>query len=126
MTKPYWITEEQIKSRRHTIVNGRIERFDVNISDDGTSTELAICIHMNDAYGNPLADVPLTKTLGPVILALAELLGACEPGERGYLSDFEKLPCRVIRHHTTMEVIGIGHFLYDRFVLFEDMISALK
>ena len=54
MTKPYWITEEQIKSRRHTIVNGRIERFDVNISDDGTSTELAICVHMNDAYEDTL------------------------------------------------------------------------
>ena len=125
MTKTYWITEEKIKEKHHIIENGRIDRCDVNISEDGQHTELVLGIYMNSAYGNPLDGVPTTKTLGPVILALAELLEAT-PGERGCLSDFEHLPCRVIRHHTTMKVIGIGHFLYDRFVIFEDMINALK
>lgn len=125
MTKTYWITEEKIKEKHHIIENGRIDRCDVNISEDGQHTELVLGIYMNSAYGNPLNGVPTTKTLGPVILALAELLEAT-PGERGCLSDFEHLPCRVIRHHTTGAVIGIGHFLYDRFVIFEDMINALK
>lgn len=125
MTKSYWITEDRLKELNHRIENGRIDRCDVNISECGTYTELVLGIYMNSAYGNPLDGVPTTKTLGPVILALAELLEAT-PGERGSLLDFEHLPCRVIRHHTTMKVIGIGHFLYDRFVIFEDMINALK
>ena len=125
MTKPYWITEDRIKELNHNIENGRIDHCDVNISEDGQHTELVLGIYMSSAYGNPLDGVPVTKTLGPVILALAELLEAT-PGERGCLSDFVHLHCRVIRQRGTERVIGIGHFLYDRFVLFEDMINALK
>lgn len=125
MTKPYWITEDQVKAKHHRIENGKIEHCDVNISECGTYTELVLGINTSCTYVNPLGGTNITKTLGPVILALAELLEVT-PGEQGCLSDFDQLPCRVIRHHTTAYVIGIGHFLYDRFVLFEDMINALK
>lgn len=125
MTKSYWITEDRIKELNHDIENGRLDRCDVNISEDGTHTELVLGIYMNHGYDNPLEGVTTTETLGPVILALAELLEAT-PGERGSLLDFEHLPCRVIRHRATRAVIGIGHFLYDRFVLFTDMINALR
>lgn len=125
MTKSYWITEDRIKELNHRIENGKIEHCDVNISECGTYTELVLGIYTSCSYVNPLGGTNITKTLGPVILALAELLEAT-PGERGGLRDFDQLPCRVIRHHTTGYVIGIGHFLYDRFVIFEDMINALK
>lgn len=125
MTKPYWITEDQIKEKKHTIENGRIDHCDVNISECGTYTELVLGINMSCAYVSPLSSIPITKTLGPVILALAELLEVT-PGERGCLSDFDQLPCRIIRQRGTERVIGIGHFLYDRFVIFEDMINALR
>lgn len=125
MTKPYWITEDRLKELNHNIENGRIDHCDVNISECGTYTELVLGINTSCTYVNPLGGTNITKTLGPVILALAELLEAT-PGERGCLSDFDQLPCRVIRQRGTERVIGIGHFLYDRFVFFEDMINALK
>lgn len=125
MTKSYWLTEDRLKELNHRIENGKIEHCDVNISECGTYTELVLGIKTTCTYVNPLGSVPVTRTLGPVILALAELLEAT-PGERGCLSDFNQLPCRIIRQRGTERVIGIGHFLYDRFVFFETMINALK
>lgn len=125
MTKSYWITEDRIKELNHRIENGRIENCDVNISECGTYTELVLGINTSCTYVNPLGSINITKALGPVILALAELLEVT-PGERGCLSDFDQLPCRIIRQRDTNYVIGIGHFLYDRFVFFEDLINALR
>lgn len=115
-------TEEELRKSAHLIVNGYVEYMDLALIPD-CQHELAVELHLKcgpTQYASPLSGVLLTRSCGLVIRALLGTLGI-DAQDAARLSDVRGEPCRIVRDQNT--VIGIGHFMEDKFILFDELIK---
>ena len=113
--------KEWIMGNGYGIENNIIERVDIKtIAHFGNCT----CLEILCANIVPYSARNNTKNLGALIKALIEFLDIAE--EDGvYLSKIKNIPIRLVfegtrEGHFGEKAIGIGDFLKDRFVLFDD------
>lgn len=125
MTKPYWSTLDNIKQAKDYIstANGRIDYIGVEVSSKSRCAELGLTVRTDKSYYSPLPHKDVTVQLGQIFVILAEILDIAGD-ERCSLIDFDQVPCRLVLQE--QEPIGIGHFMYDRFVLFDTLLSLTK
>lgn len=106
--------------------NGYIEKLTVGIVGHfGSCVVVSMPVIYNDGvlYCNTLSGYGLTRDCGYVIRALYELFDLIED-DLVTLDKFKNLPCRVVVGGD--RVIGVGHFMKDKFLLFDDMMQELK
>lgn len=108
------------------IFNGYIEELTVGIVGHfGSCVVVSMPVIYKDGafYCNTLSGYGLTRDCGYVIKALYELFDLIED-DLGTLDKFKNLPCRVVVDGDI--VIGVGHFMKDKFLLFDDILQKLK
>ena len=114
-------SESFIKSEGYGIENNIIKEIDINvIAHFGNIPCLTIICENICAY----AHYNNTSNLGHLIKALVEFLG-CEREDGIMLSKIRNIPCRIIFEGNGTDrwgekAVGIGHYMKDRFILFEE------
>ena len=115
-------TKEELESKGYGIENNVIKYVDVNVVAHFGN---AICFEIYCDNIVPLSGYYNTNNLGYMIKAFVELLGADrEDGVR--LSELKNIPCRLVFENKNPwgnKAIGIGHFMKDKFVLFDDFVK---
>ena len=111
--------ESYIKSQGYELENNIIKNIDVNIiAHFGNITCLTIMCHNIQPYCNHNN----IASLGYLIKAFVEFFEK-ENEDGVMLSTLKNIPCRLIMKGS--KAYGIGHFMKDKFILFEDL-SQLK
>ena len=111
-----------IKAMGHGVANNIIERIDVNIiAHFGNIPCLTILCENIVPYGH-YNDI---VRLGFLLKALVEFFGV-DREDGVWLSSLKNIPCRLVFEgegdtHWGEKAIGIGHFMKDKFILFEDL-----
>lgn len=111
----------EIKSMGHGVANNIIERIDINIiAHFGNIPCLTIICENIVPYGH-YNDI---GRLGYLLKALVEFFGV-EREDGVWLSSLKNIPCRLVfegegETHWGEKAIGIGHYMKDKFILFED------
>ena len=115
--------EDDIRHLGLGIQNNIIEKIDVNtIAHFGNVT----CLEVWCTNICPMATYNNTHNLGFIIKSLIELL-EIEQEDGLRLSAIKNIPCRLVFNDDKCswgsKCIGIGHFMYDKFVLIEDLVK---
>lgn len=114
----------EIKAMGHGVENNIIERIDVNIiAHFGNIPCLTIICKDITPYGY-FNDI---GRLGYLLKALVEFFGV-DREDGVWLSDLKNIPCRLVFEgdgdtHWQEKAIGIGHYMKDKFILFEDFVK---
>ena len=115
-------TKEELESKGYGIENNMINYVDINIVAHFGN---AVCFEIYCNNIVPLSGYYNTNNLGHMIKAFIELFGVDrEDGVR--LSELTHIPCRLVfknKNTWGSRAIGIGHFMKDKFVLFDDFVK---
>ena len=120
--KDMLFTEQMIKDSGYIIENNIIEKVDVNIIAHFNNE---VCFEIYCKNIVPYSNRANTKGLGTIIKTIVKLFGIeNEDGIR--MSQIKNIPCRLIfednnTNNFGCKAIGIGHFMNDRFILFDDL-----
>lgn len=107
------------------IYNGIIEELTLGvIGHVGACVVIRMPVRFRGAHADGLSNFCLTRSCGHVIKALYELFGLVEDG-MVTINEFKDCPCRVVVDSHKNRVIGVGHFMEDKFLLFQDMLNTL-
>lgn len=108
------------------IYNGVIEELTLGvIGHFGACVVISMPVRFGSStYCDALSNFCLTRSCGHVIKALYELFDLVEDG-MVTLAEFKECPCRVVVDPHKNRVIGVGHFMEDKFLLFQDMLNTL-
>lgn len=110
----------------YKISNGYIDELTVGIVGHfGSCVVLSMpIVYDNGAmFCNTLSGYNFTRDCGFVIQALYKLFDLIED-DLVTLDKFKNLPCRVVVGGD--RVIGVGHFMKDKFIMFDDMVNVLN
>ena len=114
------LTLNQLTSKGYSTQNNMITRVDVDtIAHFGNVN----CLEIECEHITPYHSFNNTRNLGYLIRALVVLFEQeREDGVR--LSEIKNVPCRLVFNTSTVafgsRAIGIGHYMKDKFILFED------
>lgn len=114
-------TLNDIEKKGYGVENNIIKEIDINIiAHFGNISCLTIICENIVPYGhyNDIA------RLGYLLKAIVELLGV-DREDGVMLSKLKNIPCRLVfesnrKNHWGDRAVGIGHYMQDKFVLFED------
>ena len=112
-----------IGTSHYTVVNNVILGVDVNIIGHYNN---CITINVNCKRTSFLGSYGITTNVGYVIRAIVELLDLTED-DGIKLSDIRNIPIRLIYDRPDIydgRCVGMGHFMDNRFVLFEDLVKC--
>lgn len=106
------------------IENACIKSIDIDvIGHFGDAITLDMPISLGGSrLANPLSGRDLTNHVGKFIQVLFRLLALSEEDGKK-LSEIKEVPCRVVFCYDT--IVGLGHFLDDRFMLFDELLEIL-
>lgn len=83
-----------------------------------------VTVEVRTSHGVLFQEWNATAHLGLVLRCLFDLLDLTEEDGR-ILSDVRSVPCRILKNRTGM-LIGIGHFMKDKFVTEQDLFQFCK
>ena len=117
----------EIKSLGYGVENNIIEKIDINIiAHFGNIPCLTIVCENIVPYGyyNDIARV------GFLLKAIVEFFGI-DREDGVWLSSLKNIPCRLVfegdgDNHFGEKAVGIGHYMKDKFILFEDFAKLAK
>lgn len=120
--KDILLTEQMIHDSGYKVENNIIEKVDVNIIAH-FNNEVFFEIYCKNIV--PYSNRANTKGLGAIIKTIVKLFGIeNEDGIR--ISLIKDIPCRLVFENNNTDnfgcrAVGIGHFMNDRFILFDDL-----
>lgn len=120
--KDMLLTEQMIRDSGYKVENNIIEKIDANIIAH-FNNEVFFEIYCKNIV--PYSNRSNTKNLGAIIQTIVKLFGIeNEDGIR--ISQIKDIPCRLVFENNNTnnfgcKAIGIGHFMNDRFILFDDL-----
>ena len=117
--KDMLFTEQMIRDSGYKVENNIIEKVDVNIIAH-FNNEVFFEIYCKNIV--PYSNRANTKGLGAIIKTIVKLFGIeKEDGIR--ISQIKDIPCRLVFENNNFgcKAIGIGYFMNDRFILFDDL-----
>lgn len=120
--KDMLLTEQMIHDSGYKVKNNIIEKVDVNIIAH-FNNEVFFEIYCRNIV--PYCNRSNTKSLGAIIKTIVKLFGIeNEDGIR--MSQIKDIPCRLVFENNNTDnfgckAVGIGHFMNDRFILFDDL-----
>lgn len=120
--KDMLLTEQMIRDSGYKIDNNIIEKVDINITAH-FNNEVCFEIYCKDIV--PYSDRNNTKNIGAIIKTIVKLFGI-EDENSMRMSQIKDIPCRLVfedncTNNFGCKAIGIGHFMEDRFILFDDL-----
>ena len=114
--------ENEINELGHCTRNNIIEHVDIDVIAHFGN---CVCFEIYCQNIVPFSHYNNTKSIGYLIKAFTELFDLSrEDGIR--ISEFKNIPCRLVFEHDGGwgdKAIGIGHFIKNKFVLFEDFVK---
>lgn len=121
MDIPY-ITQSELAPMGVKAENSMIQSIDINLLGHFGNV---VSVEVKTRHCTLLRDWNATKCLGIVLQCLWDLLDLTEEnGKR--LSEVRNVPCRVIVDNKTGFCVGLGNFMDDRFLMFDDLFSCCE
>lgn len=126
MNNKKYYTKNEIEQMGHGIENNMIERVDINIIAHFGNVPCFTIMCKNIVPYGLYND---TQRLGFLLKWFVEFFG-CDREDGRMLSDIKNIPCRLVfegngETHLGEKAVGIGHYMSDKFVLFEEINEAI-
>ena len=103
----------------YTIENAMLESIDIDvIKRFGGITTLNMITNCCVIFGGHNMDVILSEVIKYIVDTLN-----LNKNESISITDIKNVPIRIVSHGLGSKVVGFGDFLFDRFVLVEDVIA---
>ena len=118
MNYPYCTLSELYKMGLRT-ENSMIERIDINLIGHFGNI---VTVELIGRHARILRDWNATKCLGVVLQCLWDLFELTKEDGK-MLSEVVNVPCRIVFDNKTNLVVGIGHFMEDKFIMFDDLFN---
>lgn len=118
MNIPY-LTQSQLAPMGVKTENSMIQGIDINLIGHFGNV---VSVEVKTRHCTLLRDWNATKSIGVVLQCLWDLLDLTEEnGKR--LSEVRNVPCRVVVDNKTGFCVGLGNFMDDRFLMFDDLFN---
>ena len=121
--KDVLITKAEVENDGHTIDNEMIGGAQISVVGHfGNAVVLNIwtgCCSLIHDHNN-------TGNLGVLIKALVELFDLTEEDGLDFIKKIKNLPVRIVSDGWGTKVIGLGHFMKDKFVYTEDFLRITE